>query len=509
MLRTDSSEPPWTSAAVNAVVTEPLSHDAVELDALRHQADLVEVRADLVGDPAAARLRERFGGRLVYSLRSRDQGGKFDGSAEQRQARLLAAAEHYDVVDLEADHDLVPALLNRIPAPQRRISRHGTTAGHAVLHERFDRMANVGAGLYLLTTEVSRAEQALAPLRFLHDIGRSDVTAFGTGSAGFWSRMLAPRLGAPVVFGSLCDDGADVPTVDRLVADYGFPCLPPLRAVYGIIGRSVLKSVSPRVHNTGYRALDIPALYLPFQVDDFASFWSEVAESGLPEIGLPLQAATVVSPHKEAALTTARTTSHAARTSGAANSLVRRGSTWRADTSNSPAISKALESFGIPVSGRKAAVIGCGGAGRAAALALAASGADTVLVNRDPHRGRAVADALGFDFTPLDVFRADGYSVIVHATPVTDHVPFRLDLPDDAAVVDMVYTSEETAIVTAARDRGLAVIDGWDVLLADAGCQFTFMTGQHLPTEQTRALLHAARVARRDRPTPAPLTARK
>ncbi|WP_344859704.1 type I 3-dehydroquinate dehydratase [Amycolatopsis ultiminotia] len=490
----------WDSAAITAVVTGPLPHGRAELDALRHEVDLVEVRADLAGAVDPAWLRDRFDGRLVYCLRSRDQGGEFDGSAEARHTRLLAAAEHYDVVDLEAEHDLVPELLNRIPARQRRISWHGSAAEHGVLHERFDRMAATDAGLYLLTVDVSRAEQALAPLRFLHAAGRSDVTAFGTGAAGFWSRLLAPRLGAPVVFGGLADNSIALPTVEQLVGDYGFPQLRPLHTVYGIIGRSVLKSVSPRVHNTGYRTLDIPALYLPFQVEDFGSFWSEVAESGLAELGFPLRAATVVSPHKEAALASARTTSPAARRSGSANSLVQREKSWCADTSNSPAISRALDRFEVAVSGRKAAVIGCGGAGRAAALALADCGADPVLVNRDPRRGRAVAEKLGFGFTPLESFRADGYSVLVHATPVTDRVPFRpFELPDDAVVVDMVYTSEETAVVTAARDRGLAVVDGWDVLLADAGCQFHFMTGRHIPTEQTRALLHAARIARRER----------
>ncbi|MBB4683170.1 type I 3-dehydroquinate dehydratase [Amycolatopsis jiangsuensis] len=490
----------WDSAAINAVMTDPLPRGRAELDQLRHRAELVEVRADLVGEVDPAWLRARFDGRLGYCLRSRAHGGEFDGSAEARRTRLLAAAEHYDVVDLEADHDLVPELLERIPVAQRRISWHGTAAGHGVLHERFDRMAAAGAGLYLFTTEVSRAEQALAPLRFLHDLGRPDVTAFGTGAAGFWSRLLAPRLGAPVVFGGVDGTSTDLPTVGQLVGDYGFPRLRPLDTVYGIIGGSVLKSVSPRVHNTGYRTLDIPALYLPFQVTDFGSFWSEVAESGLAELGFPLRAATVVSPHKEAALGSARTTSPAARRSGSANSLVRREKSWCADTSNSPAVSRALDGFEVPVSGRKAAVIGCGGAGRAAALALADCGADPVLVNRDPRRGRAVAEQLGFGFTPLDSFRADGYSVLVHATPVTDRVPFRLcGLPDDAVVVDMVYTSGETAVVTAARDRGLAVVDGWDVLLADAGCQFHLMTGHHIPTEQTRALLHAARIARRDR----------
>lgn len=500
LLRVGSSKVKWESVAINAILASPLSHSGIELDALRGQADLVEVRTDLIGEVDTSWLRDRFDGCLVYCLRSRDQGGEFDGSLQQRHARLLAAAEHYEVIDLEAEHDLVPELLEHIPVPQRRISWHGTAADQAGLHERFEHMAAAGADHYLLTTAISRAEQALAPLRFLHNIGRPDVTAFGTGAAGVWSRLLAPWLGAPVVFGGVDSDTPEVPTVDQLVADYGFPQLRSPHTVYGIIGRSVLKSVSPRVHNAGYRKLDIPALYLPFQVEDFESFWGEVAESGLAELGLPLRAATVVAPHKEGALATADTASPAARSSGSANSLVWWGRSWHADTSNSHAIGRALAHSNVDVGGRKAAVIGCGGAGRAAALALADCGADPMLVNRDPHRGHTVAKILGFDFAPLDEFRANGYSLLVHATPMTDQVPFQLDeLTDDALVVDMVYAPEETAVSTVARERGLAVVDGWEVLLADASCQFHFMTGQHPPTEQTRALLQTARTTRRDR----------
>lgn len=142
-------------------------------------------------------------------------------------------------------------------------------------------------------------------------------------------------------------------------------------------------------------------------------------------------------------------------------------------------------------------MIGCGGAGRAAALALAGCGAEPVLVNRDRRRGRSVAEMLGLEFVPLDEFRADGYSLLVHATPMTDRAPFLpSELPDDAVVVDMVYAPADTAVSSEARERGLAVVDGWDVLLADAGCQFHLMTGRHIPTEQTRALLQAGRTPR-------------
>src|SRR6185295_10308731 len=53
----------------------------------------LEVRADLVGDLDAARLTKAFPGKLLYTLRSRAEGGGFEGSSERRKRRLPDAAK--------------------------------------------------------------------------------------------------------------------------------------------------------------------------------------------------------------------------------------------------------------------------------------------------------------------------------------------------------------------------------------------------------------------------------
>lgn len=494
-------------ATISVTLTKPDDLDEQTLRALTGRVDCLEVRADLLGDPDPRRIRRHFDGDLVYNLRSAGQGGAFTGGPDERRARLRAAAGHYDVLDLE-EPDLSPDLLEAVPARQRRISWHGPSTDVPALHATLARLRATPARLYLVATATTRAEQALAPLLLLKESGQPDVTAFGTGTAGTWSRLLAPRLGAPVIYGRLDGTGdTGVPTVDQIVTDYGFPAMPALGALYGIIGGAVSRSMSPRLHNAGYRQRGLPALYLPFQVSDFAPFWRQVVEVGTVALGMPLRGATVVSPHKEAALRTATTLSQTARRSGSANSLVRSDRGWRADTSNSPAVLDALARADVSTTGRRVAVVGCGGAGRAAAAALHQSGARPTLVNRGTARGRYAAELLGLPFVPLADFDPAGFALVVHATPLNEVAPFPVDrLDEGATVLDMVYAPADTALVTAARSRGLTAIDGWDVLLADAGCQFRLMTGADMPVETTSALLSAARSARRHTAAVAALT---
>ncbi len=82
---------------------------------------ILEVRADLLGDLDPNWLRSHFRGELLYTLRSRAEGGAFEGGKLARRKRLAAAAPRYDLVDLEADRDLQADLLLEVPAAKRLI----------------------------------------------------------------------------------------------------------------------------------------------------------------------------------------------------------------------------------------------------------------------------------------------------------------------------------------------------------------------------------------------------
>jgi 3-dehydroquinate dehydratase/shikimate dehydrogenase len=122
----------------------------------------------------------------------------------------------------------------------------------------------------------------------------------------------------------------------------------------------------------------------------------------------------------------------------------------------------------LTMAGERAAVIGCGGAGRAIAVALREAGALVTLINRTTHVGRSTARRLGLRFVPLARLRPANYALVVNATPVgTDGVSTLVDpqaLNATAVVVDLSYGGRVTPLVAGARARGLTVIDGLEVL---------------------------------------------
>ena len=470
-----------------------------ELPSLPTAVRCLEVRADLTGDLDPDGLRDRFRGELLYSLRSRAAGGAGEVSGRERRERLLAAARRWDLVDLEAG-DLVPEVLARIPAARRVVSWRGPAMDLGALRTHWERFAGIEARLVRLVTAAEDAMDALAPLRLLREIsreiGRCDVVAFASGPAGWWSRLLAPRLGAPFVFAAAGEEAGE-PTVARLVDDYGLPDLPPIEALYGIAGRSATaaKSLSPRLHNASYRALGLPALYLPFPTRDFAAFWRELPEA-LSGLGFRLAGLTVTSPHKEEALEAVEHRSRLARRAGAANTLLWHNGSWRADTADAEGVLAVLGARGVDVAGQPVAVVGCGGAGRAAAAGLQQAGGKVTLVNRGLERGLYASSLLSLPFVPLAEFSAREFSLVVHATPLQHEIPFATDeLRDGAVVVELVYGAVPTPLMTATAARGGVAIDGREVLLVEAQRQFQMMTGLPMPGDLAVRLIRGEGVA--------------
>jgi len=451
-------------------------------------AQWLELRAGSAGDVDADWLRSTFNGTLLYSSSSHDP---------DRQTRLLRAARTFDLVALELD-DLTPEVLESIPAERRVLSMEPGVVSLEQLRPIAAAMTRVPARLYRIAIHAEESGDELAAPQLLHELGRDDVTAFATGPVGLWTRLLAPWLGAPVVFGAAAEgsDGANaLPAVSRLIENFGFPDLPEVHELFGMAGDPVAHSLSPRIHNTAYRTLDREALYLPFHAPDFGKFWDRVAGSGaLDRLGFPLRGLSVVSPHKSNAIAAARHSSDIVRRAQSANLFHRNSADeWCAETTDAQGIMLTLEDRGVPCRGRRVAVIGCGGSGRAMASALHDAGAHVTLVNRGPERASLAVGLLHLPFVPLAGFSCDAFPIIVNATPVGrdgEALPFSVHrLRRDAVVVDLVYRDGPTPLVERTRGPGRITIDGWDMLMAQARQQFELMTGMEMPDELIRQIL--------------------
>lgn len=485
-----------TTALVASLTTLPPDDEA----AFRRrtaEVECLEVRADLIGEVDVARLRERFDGRLLYTLRSRVEGGKGENDAAVRRARFAEAVAHYDLVDLEANRDLDEETLDLVEPEKRLISWHGAARSAAGLKRLFDDLARTPARYYKLIPHAQQTGDGVATLAFLKGLGRRDVIAFCTGTAGSWTRILAPRLGSPLVYGSLGRRPAapGQMSIARLRRDYGLPALPPAEFLCGIIGNPVAHSLSPQLHNGAYRALGIPGLYLPFHVETFADFWLDVVESEvLQQLGLPLRGFSVTAPFKGIALAIAGASSPRAEYINAANTLIYSEGVWEAETTDPEGTIAPLRRRDIALRDKDAAVVGCGGAGKAAAYGLHLGGARVTLVNRGLERGEKAAQELDMPFVPLAEFDPGAFDLLIQATSLgrrdSDPLPFAVDrLRPGAVVLDLVYGPEPTPLLRAARDAGHLAIDGREVLLEQALSQFRLMTGTVLEAALARHIL--------------------
>lgn len=486
-----------------ATLTSPLSDDGAELRSMPEGTDWLEVRADLVGDLDAAWLRDRFDGGLIYTLRSKTEGGQAEGGRASRQRRLTAASA-YDLVDLEAERDCVDEILDAIPAERRLISWHGPSTHLTGLKERFADLAQTPARFYKMIPFASQSGDGIRVLALLASVRRGDFICFAAGDIGSWTRILAPRLGCPLVYGAFGDEpGAPGQwTVEKLSRDYGLPWLPEIEKVCGIVGRPVGHSLSPRLHNGAYRALGVHAAYVALHVEAFGDFWLEVVESGSMEVlGLPLRGFSVTSPHKEVALAVSGASSPRAQHIEAANTLVWHDEVWEAESTDPDGVVMALVRAGVELRGRKAAVVGCGGAGKAAAYGLQIAGAKVTLVNRSKERGKKASMELALPFRPLDEFDPGRVDVIVQATALGHHEddPLVFDperLSPDAAVLDMVYDGSwggrPTRLLQRVAELGRVAVDGREMLLYQALEQFRLMNGRDLDENLARDLLSMA-----------------
>lgn len=391
----------------------------------------------------------------------------------------------YDYVNLEAN-DLVPAVLDAIPEEKRVI----TWRGRAADLESFAPQLAHRAALYRVIVEARDYRETLLPLQLLKSLGRRDVIAWADGPLGVWTRLVAPQFGAPFVFSNIENT---TPTIAQLVTDYGFPQFGRWRELFGIAGDPIFGSLSPRLHNAAFRDIGRPALYVPFHVPSFEDFWNEMIASGaLDDLGLPLSALCVVSPHKETAIAAAGTHTPMVGRARATNFVTREGEEWTADTTDSSVV-VALQERGVDVWGQTVAVIGCGGSGRTIAAALQQAGADVTLVNRGLARGLFAEGLLDLPFLPLAGFSADRFSIVINATPVGrdgECVPFAIEgMRKDAVVVDLAYGAQPTPLISRTRARGRVVIDGRDILMKQAMRQFHVMTGREMPLPIVQAVM--------------------
>jgi shikimate dehydrogenase len=163
---------------------------------------------------------------------------------------------------------------------------------------------------------------------------------------------------------------------------------------------------------------------------------------------------------------------------------------------------------GVDPRGKRAVVLGAGGAARAIVTELALAGAaDVLVVNRSVERGETMAGGLAaktgrpIRFEPWrGVYQVtEAADLLVNATSIGLFPDSSAMPPVDLTgarpgmlVSDVVFNPPETPLLAAARRRGLPTLDGLSMLVYQGAIGFQLWTGQEAPVEvMKRALAQA------------------
>ncbi|AFK18395.1 shikimate dehydrogenase [Haloferax mediterranei ATCC 33500] len=260
--------------------------------------------------------------------------------------------------------------------------------------------------------------------------------------------------------------------------------------VYGLVGNPVGHSLSPPMHEAAYEHTGLDARYVTFEPEPSAI---EAAVDGADALGIAGLNVTI--PFKQDVLDLVDPDPLAARI-GAVNTIDFEDGDPKGYNTDAAGVTRAFERHDISLDGANAVVVGAGGAGRAAAFALADAGAAVHIANRTAETAGELADvvpgATGGGLDTLD--RIQDASVLVNATSVGMEAPDETPVPathlhGDLAVLDAVYAPLETRLLREAADAGAVTIDGAWMLLLQGVEAFELWTGLDAPIEEMNTTL--------------------
>jgi len=253
-----------------------------------------------------------------------------------------------------------------------------------------------------------------------------------------------------------------------------------------VLGAPVAHSRSPAIHNAAFAALDMDGEW-SYEAIEVSPDQFEQRVRAMPGEGFV--GANVTVPHKGAALLVSERRSGVAREIGAANTLTFQDDEIRADNTDALGL---MESLPESPAGRRALVLGAGGAARAVVWALTREGAEVSVWNRTPERAAKLCAELGGEV--VENPGPGDYELIVNSTSVGLHGedPFAdLPLASDwfgfsQTVVDLVYGDRQSKLLQVAGEAGAEVVDGLEVLVRQGAASFRIWTGVDPPIDVMR-----------------------
>jgi len=279
--------------------------------------------------------------------------------------------------------------------------------------------------------------------------------------------------------------------------------------LYGIFGHPLSHTLSPAMHEAAFRELGIDANYIVLELIP-AAFKKLMSQSSR----LSLSGFNVTVPYKETVMDYLDRVRPEARAIGAVNTVFKQGKRWVGGNTDMEGFLKALMIDGdFRPSGKRAVILGAGGAARAVVYGLSREGAREILIaDCFPEKAEKIVNDMGRLFKKVGYHAAAAGTpevkealqkadVIINATPIglksgDPRVVPEGWIPSSRTkkifVMDLIYNPAMTPFLKSAKRKGHRTLNGLGMLLYQGARALELWTGRKAPVDvMRRALLQA------------------
>jgi len=273
--------------------------------------------------------------------------------------------------------------------------------------------------------------------------------------------------------------------------------------VCAVIGDPIAHSLSPAIHNAAFRSLGMDLVYVPFRV---RANELKAAIEGIRSLGV--LGVNVTMPHKTRVVPLLDAIEKTALQIGAVNTIVRNDGRLRGYNTDGQAALAVLQSLAEPLLGRRAVILGAGGAARAIVYYLSETVGSIAILNRTRSKASSIASKIArlrgmtcrsYGLNKASLLRELGQADLLVNTIPADafahlgNILIQEQLVrQDMVVFDVNYKPKNDFLVNA-KLAGAKAIDGLDMLVRQAALSFTLWTGREAPIDIMREAAMQAR----------------
>jgi shikimate dehydrogenase len=251
-------------------------------------------------------------------------------------------------------------------------------------------------------------------------------------------------------------------------------------AIFALFGNPVEHSLSPFMHNATYKEMKIDASYLPVRVEHLEDAIERVRAGDIQGASITIPFKTAVMPHLD-------DVERSAQQIGAVNTIRHddNGMLTGYNTDWIGLVRDVEESLEIRT--KTFAILGAGGAARAAVFGIQQRGGSPLIINRTPSRGEAMAQEFGCPFYPLSEIGNIRADCLINTTPVgmapeKGTSPIRKSiLTNFRWVMDCIYNPLKTQLLQDAEAVGCMVFTGVGMFVHQGAEQIKIWTGVEPP----------------------------